>query len=121
MSNFSNSIKYVGNILNCEIFPVDLKRDCTSAHLFGFSQQSGLRHRPQMKLQNLTQKHLQDLGALVRVSSALNQVPEIPTKYAIINFDLVEGDTPSMSEKQYSRYCSHVRRLRKAKQRGDDG
>lgn len=54
MSNFStvsSSIKYLGKVLDFQIFPVPAKRDCTSAHLLGFSQQTGLCFRPQMKLQ----------------------------------------------------------------------
>ena len=65
MSNFSNSIKYLGKLLNFQIFPVANKKDCTTAHLFGFSQQTGLCFRPQMKLQKLTQDVLKNLGSMV--------------------------------------------------------
>ena len=120
MSNFSNSIKYVGNILNFQVFPVENKRGCATAHLFGFSQQSGLRFRPQMRLQNSTQKYMMELGAMIRSSSSINHAPEIPTKYSFINISFIEGDNPSNCEKQYTAYCSHLRRLRKAQRRGGD-
>ena len=119
MSNFSNSIKYVGNLLNVRILPVEKKRDCSSAHLFGFSQQSGLKYRPHMSLQSLTQKYMQEIGALVRTSSSLNKVPDISTEHAYLKFDLIDGDIPSNSEKQYGLYCSHLRRIRKANRRGE--
>ena len=117
MSNFSNSIKYLGNILNIKPFPTDSKRDCVSAHLFGFSQQSGLYHRPQMKLQCVTQKYMQELGSMVRSSSSLNHVPNIPTNYASIRISLLEGDTPSNCAQQYTAYCSYLKRRRKAQRR----
>ena len=50
-AEMSNFIKYVGKLLNFQIFPEAIKRDCTPAHMFGFSQQSGLCFRPQVKLQ----------------------------------------------------------------------
>lgn len=113
MSNFSNSIKYVSNLLNFGVIPVDYKKDCASAHLFGFSQQSGLRFRPQMKLQELTQKHMMELGNVVKSSSALNRIPTFPTEHVLFEIPLEDGDNPLSGEKQYSAYCSHVKRLKK--------
>ena len=85
MSNFSNSIKYLGNLLDFSVIPVHYKKSCTSALLYGFSQQSGLCFRPQMKLQEITQKCMKDLGYMSKNSSALNHVPDIPKDYAFIN------------------------------------
>ena len=120
MSNFSNSIKYVSNLLNFRFFPTDTKKDCVTAHLFGFSQQSGLKHRPQVKLQELTQKHMMELGKVIKSSSALNCIPSLPTEHILLRIPLEDGDNPLLGEKQYSAYCSHLKRLKKiAKSRGD--
>ena len=61
-----------------------------------------------MRLQNFTQKYMMELGTMIRSSSSINHVPEIPTKYSFINISLIEGDNPSNCEKQYTAYCSHL-------------
>ena len=113
MSNFSNSLKYLGNLLNFSIIPVKNKKSCKSALLFGFSQQSGLCYRPQMRLQDVTIRCMKDLGYMSKPSSAINRVPEIPTQYATINVSLMEGDNPSNGQRQYVLYNSHLKRIRK--------
>lgn len=113
MSNFSNSIKYLGKLLNFQVFPTATKRDCTSAHLFGFSQQSGLSARPEMKLQKCTLDCLRNMGCLAKSSSALNHVPTIPSDHVFIHIPLVPGDSPANSAKQYSKYQSFLKRRKK--------
>ena len=113
MSNFSNSLKNLGKLLNVRIFPVDTKRDCTSAHLFGFSQQSGLCFRPQMELQKLTQDNLRKLGAIAKPNSAFNHVPQFSREHAIIQIPLLPGDIPGNSARQYSAYHTYLKRRKK--------
>lgn len=121
MSNFSNSIKYVGNILSTAIFPVETIKNCATAHLFGFTQQSGLLFRPQMVLQDVTHQYMVELGNLVRSSTSINHVPILPSHHATINIPLLEEDNPANGVKQYSAYNSHLKRIRKnQKVRGDD-
>ena len=113
MSNFSNSIKYLGNLLNFPIIPVQNKKSCTTALLFGFSQQSGLCFRPQMRLQDVTVKHMKDLGYMSKPTAAINRVPEITKQHVFINIHLLEGDSPSNGNRQYVLYNSHLKRIRK--------
>ena len=113
MSNFSNSLKYLSKLLNFQVFPVTTKRDCTSAHLFGFSQQSGLCYRPQMKLQKLTQDNLRKLGAIAKPAAAFNHVPCFSNEHVIIDIPLLAGDTPDNSARQYTAYHSYLKRRKK--------
>ena len=113
MSNFSNSIKYLGKLLNFQIFPVANKKDCTTAHLFGFSQQTGLCFRPQMKLQKLTQDVLKNLGSMVRTSGALNHVPKISPEHVCLHVPFVDGDNPTDGVKKYTAYHSYLKKRKK--------
>ena len=113
MSNFSNSLKYLSKLLNFQVFAVTTERDSTSAHLFGFSQQSGLCYRPQMKLQKLTQDNLRKLGAIAKPAAAFNHVPCFSNEHVIIDIPLLAGDTPDNCARQYTAYHSYLKRRKK--------
>ena len=73
-----------------------------------------------MKLQDITQKYMVELGNLVKSSTALNHVPVLPSHHSLIHIPLLEGDNPSNGGTQYSAYSSHLRRTKKnRKLRGD--
>lgn len=119
MSNFSNSIKYLGKLLNFQVFPTAIKRDCTSAHLFGFSQQSGLSARPEMKLQKCTLDCLRNMGCLRnQVLHLIMCQPSLPTTCLSIFHSClgivrltVRSNTPNIS-----RSLKGVRKIKKCNQ-----